>query len=241
LTVPDHSIKDIDHVISPTRRRGAKPPPLAEETRARILDAAEQLFADRGIEAVSVRSILAAAGVSPALAHYHFGSRAGLVEALLQARVTPLVDELVRAIDDADSRGRHASLEDVLRAYFGPTARWLDEQPRLGRLLAQLHASPSPEIRTLGREVLKRPIARLGEAVLPRLAGGVDPRAFFLRFYLLVGGPSFLSAMWDHVRGSARRHLGPDVVLDRAWITDELVRYGAAVLRDRPAPDDTRR
>jgi len=57
------------------RRRAQRIPAAVDDTPTRILDAAERLFAERGIESVSVRSILAAAGVNVALAHYHFGSR----------------------------------------------------------------------------------------------------------------------------------------------------------------------
>ncbi|MFB9234130.1 TetR family transcriptional regulator [Plantactinospora siamensis] len=49
--------------------------------RARIRDAALRLFAERGIEATSVRDIAAAAGVSPGLIRHHFGSKAALRDA----------------------------------------------------------------------------------------------------------------------------------------------------------------
>jgi AcrR family transcriptional regulator len=218
-------------MIKRTRRRPRGSASAApDRTRALILDAAEQLFAVRGIEAVSVRSILAAAGVNVALAHYHFGSREGLIEELLRSRVAPLVDEVRRDLDAVDGRS-DATLEDVLRAYFAAFARWLDTEPRLGRILGQLQASPSPTIRALGREELRGVITRLGEAVLRRLPAPVDRKQFFLRFYLVVGGPSILASMWDHVRHSARRHLGPDTVLEPGWIADELVAFAAAGLR----------
>jgi AcrR family transcriptional regulator len=222
-------------MIKAKRRAGGPVPAGADDTRTRILDAAERLFAERGIEGVSVRAILADAGVNVALAHYHFGSREGLIEELLRTRVAPLVQELLRGLDEVDARGADAALEDVLRAYFTPAARWLTEQPRFGRILAQLQTSPSPAIRAMGRDALRRVITRLGEAVVKRLPGHVDPQRFFLRFYLVVGGPSFLSGSWDHIRQSARRHLGGDAGLEPGWIADELVAFSAAGLRAQAA------
>ena len=45
------------------------------EARQQILTVAETLFAEHGVDAVSLRKINAAAGVSPGVLHYHFGSR----------------------------------------------------------------------------------------------------------------------------------------------------------------------
>jgi AcrR family transcriptional regulator len=58
------------------------------DTRARLLDAAERLFLDADPDAVSVRMINAAAGLNPGAAHYHFGSKQGIVLALLEDRLT---------------------------------------------------------------------------------------------------------------------------------------------------------
>ena len=57
-------------------------------TRARLLDAAERLFLKADPESVSVRTINSAAGLNPGAAHYHFGSKQGLVLALLEDRLT---------------------------------------------------------------------------------------------------------------------------------------------------------
>jgi AcrR family transcriptional regulator len=48
------------------------------------MDAAERLFAERGIDAVSLRTINGEAGYSVAALHYHFATRDGLVRALLE-------------------------------------------------------------------------------------------------------------------------------------------------------------
>ncbi|WP_017936487.1 TetR/AcrR family transcriptional regulator [Nocardioides sp. Iso805N] len=58
-----------------------------EATRITLLEAAERLFAFRGIDGVSLREIQQAAGQSNAsVVGYHFGSKAGLVQALIAYR-----------------------------------------------------------------------------------------------------------------------------------------------------------
>ncbi|MDH2387604.1 TetR family transcriptional regulator [Streptomyces sp. HNM0663] len=51
-------------------------------SRAVVRDEALRLFAERGVEGVSVRQVAAAAGVSPGLVVHHFGSKEGLREAV---------------------------------------------------------------------------------------------------------------------------------------------------------------
>ncbi|WP_335935146.1 TetR/AcrR family transcriptional regulator [Streptomyces sp. PTD5-9] len=67
----------------------------AAATRRRLLDAARDLFAERGYEATTVRSIAARAGVNQALLFRYFGSKQGLLTEVLaqggleQVRATP--------------------------------------------------------------------------------------------------------------------------------------------------------
>lgn len=68
--------------------------------RAHIRECALRLFAEKGPDAVSVRDIAACAGVSPALVLHHYGSKAGLREAV-NAHVVTMFDELLaRAAED---------------------------------------------------------------------------------------------------------------------------------------------
>ncbi|WP_459980028.1 helix-turn-helix domain-containing protein, partial [Mycobacterium avium] len=63
-----------------TRRRNAS----GESTRLMLIEVAERLFAGRGIEAVTLKEIQQAAGQSNAsVIRYHFGSRDGLIRALV--------------------------------------------------------------------------------------------------------------------------------------------------------------
>jgi TetR/AcrR family transcriptional regulator, regulator of cefoperazone and chloramphenicol sensitivity len=68
--------------------------------KANIRNAALRLFADRGHDAVTVREIAAAAGVSPGLVVHHFGSKEGL-RAVVDAHAAQAFDSLF-AMDGQD-------------------------------------------------------------------------------------------------------------------------------------------
>src|SRR5215470_8750592 len=65
-----------------TLRRVAR---RGEDTKQRLLDAAERLFAERGVDGVSLREVNAAAGErNNAALYYHFHDRDGLVRAIVE-------------------------------------------------------------------------------------------------------------------------------------------------------------
>src|SRR3954453_8570326 len=64
-----------------------------ESTQVRLLDAAETLVGERGVDGVSLRAINTEAGSNVAAAHYHFGSKEALVRAVLDRRMSGLGGE----------------------------------------------------------------------------------------------------------------------------------------------------
>ena len=90
-------------------------------TRARLLDAAERLFLEHDPESVSIRTINAAAGLNPGAVHYHFGSRHGLVLALLEDRLRNRL-HLAAALDDIEARD-DVRIRDVVAAAVDPLLR----------------------------------------------------------------------------------------------------------------------
>ncbi len=92
------------------------------DTKQRILDSAERLFAKHGFEATSLRNIIADAKVNLAAIHYHFHSKEALVDAVIIRRLEPINRERLRMLDECERDGPPA-LEAVLEAFFAPVIR----------------------------------------------------------------------------------------------------------------------
>ena len=87
-----------------------------------ILDAAEELFAQQGFDATSIRAVTRHAGMNPAAVHYHFGSKEVLLRALLERRIAPLNEERLLLLDHV-LRDGEPDLERLLDAYLRPVLR----------------------------------------------------------------------------------------------------------------------
>ncbi|NJK90603.1 MAG: TetR/AcrR family transcriptional regulator [Blastochloris sp.] len=71
----------------------------SHDTRQRILDSAESLFAENGFEATSLRAITSVAGVNLASVNYHFGSKDNLIVEVLARAIRPLNEQRLHLLD----------------------------------------------------------------------------------------------------------------------------------------------
>ncbi|HLK62051.1 MAG TPA: TetR family transcriptional regulator [Bryobacteraceae bacterium] len=107
----------------------------SDETRARILAAAMELFQRQGFEETTMREIAAAAGVATGAAYYYFDSKDAIVLAFYdqsQQEMEPLLDAALASARNL--KGRVGALLEVKLQYFEPNRRLL------GTLAA--HADP---------------------------------------------------------------------------------------------------
>lgn len=126
--------------------------PNPESTKQQLIAAAETLFAERGIEGVSLRVINSAAGQKNSTAlQYHFVDRRGLVRAVL-AKHTPDVDVARHAMLDEYERVGRDDLRELAAALVRPSAAKLADHDG-GRAYLQVNA-----------QVLNRPELRFDEA-----------------------------------------------------------------------------
>src|SRR3981081_1252135 len=93
----------------------------SDHTRSAILTAAERLYADRGFADVTLRDIVASAGVNLAAVNYHFGSKDELIAELFVTRSLALNRERLSELRAAEERGGgRAEITEVLRPRGGP-------------------------------------------------------------------------------------------------------------------------
>ncbi|MEW2356495.1 helix-turn-helix domain-containing protein [Spirillospora sp. NPDC029432] len=97
----------------------------AGATREALLDAAERLFAERGIHAVSNRQISEAAGQgNNAAVSYHFGTKADVVRAIIRRHAVPMEGARVRMLEEI---GDSADLRDWVACLVRPVTGHLDD------------------------------------------------------------------------------------------------------------------
>lgn len=120
--------------------------PTSPGTRERILETAERLFAEHGIDQTSVRQINAAAGQRNASATaYHFGSREALLGAVLDYRREAINARRIEIIDELCRAGRERDLRALVEALVHPLAERLGRRPEGDyyiRVIAQVTGHP---------------------------------------------------------------------------------------------------
>jgi AcrR family transcriptional regulator len=90
-----------------------------EETRSRILDAAGELFAERGYDATSVADICARAGVTKGAFYHHFKSKQAVFLEMRDRWLAPLETQLTLARDPAETLPQLLQhVADLARAMF---------------------------------------------------------------------------------------------------------------------------
>jgi AcrR family transcriptional regulator len=107
-------------------------------TRERLLVTAEELFATRGLDAVSVRDITEAADANTAAINYHFGSKRGLIEAIVASRADALGRRRAELLDELDLLygDEPPPLRAVIRAMVLSTAELATADPSGGYYVA---------------------------------------------------------------------------------------------------------
>jgi AcrR family transcriptional regulator len=134
-------------------------------TKARLLDAAERLFSEHGVDNVSVRMITGAAEANLSALGFHYGTREALVKAVFLRRLLPLADERRENLARLQAGGS-MSAPAILNAFFDPVLRMsrsgdAGEQAFL-KVLSRTLVDPSPQY----REILGGELAGLLDAYL---------------------------------------------------------------------------
>jgi AcrR family transcriptional regulator len=155
-----------------------------EPGRGRVLEAGLELFGERGYHAVSVADIGERAGIAKSVLYHHFGSKAGLFEAIAEQETRDLLDHVAAAVpEDPEEPRVRAGIDAYLRFFAGRPATW--------RLL--LRDPPAdPEL----IDVHARLAADRERALAELLAGGEKLRAKPARVGLTATAIRTFAAWW---------------------------------------------
>ena len=217
----------IKNVEKPRQRAPSK---RSLQTRTRIFDAAETVFAERGFEGASIRDIAALAEVQIGLVHHHGGGKEELFFRTVARRAEELSRLRLAALETAKANGP-LSLRDVLDCFVRPYVDlaqtggpgWM----AYGRLVA--HVSVDPRWREIAAECFD-PTVQTFLAEIALLYPDVDPAV------LAMGQVYSVSAMLAHLNSAWRvetmsqtaAHTGVDQLIEFcAAGVDALIRSAA--------------
>src|SRR5947209_1134589 len=215
-----------------TRRTRPASPGRREErdqsTRRKLLEAAGQVFAEKGFDRATGKEICERAGTNTAAVNYYFGGIEGLYAAVLYEAHNRFVTLDVLSAAVADKGEARAKLEAVLgllvQALTGPlVSSWAL------RVLGREIVAPSPTLDTLRkREIL--PKARILRAIVGELMGLPEEHPAVARGCVSVMAPCFMLLLFD--RGSLKRAF-PSLGLasgDAAALVRHLLQFALAGL-----------
>ena len=172
----------------------ASPEAKAEGTKARIVDAAEEVFGVRGYHSTSVVEITKRAGVGLGTFYIYFPSKIEVYRYLLRARQQEFIDAARHAY--ADPSDQHGVVAGAFRAFFD----WISARPAVLRLLREaefvdpalgvgLYETPAEEFRS-----------RLAKAVEHGYIVETDPEVLA---WCLMGMAEFVTLRWIVWAGTA--------------------------------------
>ncbi|MCL4685210.1 TetR/AcrR family transcriptional regulator [Myxococcota bacterium] len=158
-----------------------------QDTRDRLLDAAERRFAAAGFAATSLRAVTGEAGVNVAAAHYHFGSKRELLRAVFARRMAPVNAERLERLDALEAGpGSPPHIEELLDAMLTPALTLAARNPEIAELGALIHSEPAAEVRGLLEEIFGE-VQRRFTTAFHRCLPTLDATAIELRLTFSIG------------------------------------------------------
>lgn len=207
------------------------------DTKIRILNGAEQMFAREGFHHTSLRALTSLAAVNLASVNYHFGSKEALLQAVIERRLLPLNAireekiEAVLALAKQDSR--LPMTKDLLRAFIEPTLDFQNSSSGardfislIGRALSE----PDETVRNCFLDLVL-PILHILFASLRIALPQLAPEILLTRLQFSMGTMSHAMCMGSH---SASNTPGLPLSLEPKALTEQLLKF---VLAGLEAPE----
>jgi AcrR family transcriptional regulator len=208
------------------------------DTVERILDAAEQLFAEKGFAETSLRLITSKAGVNLAAVNYHFGSKKALIQAVFVRFLNPFVSSLEQELERHQQQGGNTqlTLEQLLEMLVRQA---LTVKPRSGndlaifmRLLGLAFSQSQGHLRKYLAEVYGKVFQRYMQQVFAA-APQLPPTELFWRVHFMLGSAAFTMSSMRALRAIAEAEFDVQTGIDQ--VLKLMVPFLAAGMRAESA------
>ncbi len=207
------------------------------DTKTRILDGAEQLFAREGFHNTSLRALTSLAEVNLASVNYHFGSKESLLQAVIERRLLPLniirQNKIEKVLAQAQNNSTLPGAEDLLRAFIEPTLEFRNSSPGardfislIGRSLSE----PDETVRNCFLDLVL-PILHVLFKSLCQALPQLPPEILMARLQFIMGTMSHVMSMRSH---SVLNNPELPPPLDHNILVEQLLKF---VLAGLEAPE----
>ena len=179
------------------------------DTKTRILDVAEGLFADDGFAATSLRDITTEAGVNLAAVNYHFGTKEALLSAVFDRRLGPINERRLEALEavEARAKGGRPDLDGILRAFLLPPFAKMQEWGESGSKFIQLTGRTHSETNAQSHAAFLKPfegvVERFGRA-LQRALPELGREELSWRLHFVIGAMAHTMAWAQKLDGPSK-------------------------------------
>lgn len=207
------------------------------DTKQRILDAAERLFAREGYNNTSLRAITGEADVNLAAVNYHFGSKEALLEAVFERRLVPLNQVRRQRLEivgeTAQREERRPSPRETLAAFIEPTLAFRESAAGAGEfsnLVGRAIIDPDDTVRKIFLHHIE-PIFHLLFDTLREALPDLPPDKLFWRVQFSLGAMGHtihMRATGDDAQKNGKFKCLPHGIIsscDAASMTDMLLTF----------------
>lgn len=202
----------------------------SDKTKVQIIKAAEKLFADKGLRAMTLRDVTRDAKVNLAAVNYHFGSKNDLMREVIGSRIEPINAERLRQLDALIEKYGESPipLTDIFDSLFRPLFQsdgpGSGPNPALIKMIGRAFAEPADFMRDMHQHFFKE-LSRRYITELKRTCPNLSEESLRYRFFLSVSmmlGATTNQVILENLSTSKSTTPSYDTVVD------ELIQYAAA-------------